>query len=202
MTDLDNLKNQWKNISIDTPSTSMHGADDNMRDNAKAHSLTQRIIRRYRMMLIVVILGLLNSYPFMEVVNPPLWILIYYIIFIGLCGINLVSQMRRLELSDVVELPVVKAIRFTENFIRKRARMRNIQMFFGFIFVILLGIWLFNEHQLDSATTLIVGGLTGGIIGGILGYIVDTRFKRDLLDLKRFFGDFPDEEEIDNSENG
>ncbi|MDE6629031.1 MAG: hypothetical protein K2K36_06635 [Muribaculaceae bacterium] len=185
MSELDNLKKQWRSVSIDAPQPDGLRGPEAFRKLEKTRSARQRMLRRYRMILIVAMLGIANGVALQRILDIPFWMMIYFCLFMLLAGVMNFMQMRKLAATDVVSLPVVDAINFIKWFSRMRNYVEMLLIAIGLPLVVMLICTI--EHEEDEY--LFLGGIAGGIIGAILGVLIDFRFRADLKAMRKFLDD-------------
>ena len=190
MSELEDLRKRWRSISIDAPHTGA-GAPESYRRIEKARNARQRMLRRYRMMLCIVVLGIANGVTLDILMGMPVWISIYYYLYMALAGVLNAVQMRKLTETDVIALPTVDAIEFIKRFSAMRNRVKIIMLAIGLPLIVLLICAL--EHE--NGQQIMFAGIAGAIIGGAIGLMIDRRFRTDLKAMRQFLGETQEEEE-------
>ena len=194
MSELEDLRKRWRSISIDAPHTGA-GAPESYRRIEKARNARQRMLRRYRMMLCIVVLGIANGIAIDFLIDMPVWLPIYFYLYMALAGVLNAMQLRKLTNTDVIALPTVEAIDFIKRFITMRNRTKIVMLSIGIPLIVLLICTL--EHEEGQQTML--AGIAGGVIGGVLGFLIDRRFRADLRAMREFLGDTVQEQDDTDS---
>lgn len=182
MSELDDLKKRWRSVSIDAPQPSGLPGPEGCNRLTKTRSAKERMLRRYRMMLVIIMFSILDGTLLQRLVDISWWVMLYYYMYMVLAGVMNFMQMHKLSATDVVNLPVIDAITFLKRFSRLRTIIKTVMLTTGLPMIVLLIYSM--EH--DDGTQLMLAGLIGAIIGGIIGLLIDLRFRADIKAMQEF----------------
>ena len=190
MKNIDDLRNTWKQISLDTTSGQSDSAEAKKRMRSllleceSVPTVKERLIRRLRRPLLAALACLASTFVLIREFDIPGWFIILYYGFIVLAAVLTCYQIRLLRKADLTQMTTVDAIRFIRKFTIVRQRIKTVLISIGIPVVVLL-MWVLDSHK---EPLLLISGLAGAAIGAAAGIYMNHRFKKDLRLMERTLG--------------
>lgn len=165
--DIDQLRKTWQKLDISTDSLARENSRLKKKlTKSRALSISSRLQKRVTNMAIVSFIT-----PFLLMVaNRPdrifststLWCVAVFMYILGILQIYFVMKLRR---TDILDLPMVEAIRQVAHRMVLMRRIKITECILGVCPVFLM----FRDIYLCGQYPLLISGIIGGLIGGAVG---------------------------------
>ena len=195
--DIDQLRKKWQTLDINTDNL----AKENLRLKKKliasrALSISSRLQKRVINMAIISFLT-----PFLLVLAnrpehifsiPTLWCVAVFMYIVGALQIFFVIKLRR---TDIIQLPMVDAIRQVAHRMVLMRRIKITECILGCVPIFLM----FHDLYLAGQYPLTFSGIVGGLIGVAVGLKISITNMRLLKEIQTTLREVEEERSTDDS---